>query len=67
MNKKQSNLGFRPARVSEDIQVEINKEETTRLNVEIPKNLATKLKLQAVNEDKTIKDIIIEMLELKFK
>ena len=66
-NKKPSNLGFRPARIDEDVQAKISKEETTRLNVEIPKHLATNLKMQAVREDKTMKELVIAMLETHFK
>lgn len=65
--KKTSNLGFRPPRVTEEVQAEITKQETTRLNLEITKELATKLKMQALKEDKTLKDLITPALEAIIK
>ena len=66
-NKKATNLGFRPARVADDVQAEISKQETTRLNIEIPKELAIKLKMQALREDKTLKELITPVLETIIK
>lgn len=62
-NEKKSNLGFRPARVEEKVQAEISKQATTRLNIEIPKDLATKLKMRALKEDKTLKELVTTSLE----
>jgi hypothetical protein len=66
-NVKKSNLGFRPARVEEKVQAEINKQETTRLNIEITKDLATKLKMMALKEDKTLKELVTSSLENMIK
>ncbi len=65
--KKVTNLGFRPARVADDVQAEISKQEFTRLNLEIPKDLATKLKIQAAKEGKTLKELITPILETIIK
>jgi hypothetical protein len=64
---KDSKLGFRPARVNNEIQTAISQQETTRLNVEISKELATKLKLRAVQEHTTLKGLVTAALELIIK
>jgi hypothetical protein len=58
-----SKLGFRPARVDDEVQAELTKQETTRLNVEIAKELAIKLKIYAATKDKKMKDIVIAAIE----
>lgn len=57
------NLAFRPARVENDIQEAISKQDTTRLNVEISKELAIKLKVYAAEKQQTIKDIVSHAIE----
>ena len=54
--KKVTNLGFRPARVADDVQAEISKQD-----------LATKLKIQAAKEGKTLKELITPILETIIK
>lgn len=66
-NGKKSNLGFRPARVEERTHVEMNKQETTRLNIEITKELATKLKMLALQRDQTLKELVTTSLEEMIK
>lgn len=47
----------------EQVMQDIAKEETTRLNADVPVSLHKKVKLQAVEEGRSITDIVIESLK----
>jgi hypothetical protein len=42
------------------------KEETVRLNVEVPKTLRARVKVRCAMEGREIKDVVIELLEQRF-
>lgn len=42
------------------------KEETVRLNVEIPKTLRARVKAKCAMEGREIKDVVIELLQQRF-
>ena len=55
-----------PAAADLDKFVSGGKEETVRLNVEIPKTLRARVKARCAMECRDIKDVVIELLEKRF-
>jgi hypothetical protein len=55
-----------PAVAALDKFVNGGKEETARLNVEIPKALRARVKARCAMEGREIKDVVIELLEKRF-
>ena len=55
-----------PATVDLDKFVNGGKEETARLNVEVPKALRARVKARCAMEGREIKDVVIELLEQRF-
>jgi predicted HicB family RNase H-like nuclease len=53
----------RNTEIKEQVIEEVAREETTRLNAMIPVSLHKRVKLQAVEEERSITDIVIESLE----
>ena len=46
-----------------DMIEEAGQEETVRLNADIPKSLHTRLRVKALEEDKSMKDLLIGLIE----
>jgi predicted HicB family RNase H-like nuclease len=53
----------RSTELKEQVIEEVAREETTRLNAMIPVSLHKRVKMQAVEEGRSITDIVIEALE----
>lgn len=52
-----------PRDLSEELEAEEEAEETTRFTADLPKSLHQQFKVRAAQEDRSMKDLMVEILE----